>query len=294
MSILIDSHTHTQFAAYKNNRDEVIAHALKNNIWMINVGTQSNTSKAAVELAKKYTEGVYATIGLHPIHTHSSYHDPQELEPAPEAQENAKGFQSRAEAFDYDFYKMLGENKKVVGIGECGLDYYHVTQKNGKPLDKLGADNLEEIIKKQKEVFLGHLMLAKEMNKPLMIHCRDAYDDVIKMLKSAGPFPARGNIHFFVGNYEIAKQFFDLGFTISIGGVITFTRAYDELYKKAPLDMILLETDAPYVSPEPMRGKTNEPAFTRYVAEALAKIKATDFETVAMVTTANTKKMFRI
>lgn len=161
----IDAHTHAQFAAFDVDREEVIERALQNNIRLVNVGTQRDTSRRAMELAHEYEEGMYATVGLHPIHTEKSYHDINELG----AGEEAKGFTSRGEEFDYDCYKKLALDDKVVAIGECGLDYY-----------RLGAETKA----KQEAVFVGQIELAHEVGKPLMIHCRQAFSDLIEILKS--------------------------------------------------------------------------------------------------------------
>ena len=178
---LIDVHTHVQFAAYENEIDNVIGRALSDNIWLVNVGTQRETSEAAITLAEKYEEGVYATVGLHPIHTSQSYHDEKELGGG----EAAKAFSSRGEEFDFKVYMELAGHRRVVAIGETGLDYYR--------LDAATKD-------KQVKVFKEHIKLAEETGKPLMIHCRDAFSDLIKILKdnalSLKP-DVPGIIHFF-------------------------------------------------------------------------------------------------
>lgn len=288
MPKLIDAHTHVQFAAYDNDWKEVIDCSLAAGIWLVNVGTQKDTSVKAVEIAEKYDEGVYATAGLHPIHTEKSYHDPQELGEAeglaPRSRSDFSGFTSRGEEFDYDYYKKLGENPKVVAVGECGLDYYRATR-NQRP----------ETRELQGSIFIQHIKLAKELHKPLMIHCRDAYPDLINILLAGrgslvSPYP--GIVHFFSGTKEDAKKLLDLGFCFSFGGVITFTRDYDEVVKYVGLERIVLETDAPYVTPVPYRGKRNEPAYVKYVAEKLAEILGGSVEEIAGITTSNARKIF--
>ena len=277
MPELIDAHTHVQFAAYKDDAEDVIKRALDESIWLVNVGTQKDTSAKAIEIAEKYSEGVYATVGLHPINTEESHHDSQELGD----DETATSFTSRGEQFDYDYYKKLGENPKVVAIGECGLDYYRLT---------------EETKEKQAEVFEAQVNLAAEIKKPLMIHCRNAYPNLIKILDSRSQIldsPA-GIVHFFSGTKEDAQQLLHLGFYFSFGGVITFVRDYDEVIKSVGLDKIVLETDAPYVTPTPYRGKRNEPAYVKYVAEKLAEILGRDLEEVAAKTTQNTRDVLKI
>ena len=206
----IDIHGHVNFTAFDADRDEVIRRALDNDTWMINVGTQIDTSRNAVNLANKYEKGVYAIVGLHPIHTGASYHDEKELG------EGNKEFTSRGEIFDKEAYRELLKNPKVVAIGECGLDYYRCD---------------EESIEKQKQNFISQIELSLEVGKPLMIHVRNnyenknknAYEDVLKMLKQYRG--VKGVVHFFEGSLENAKDFISLGFFISFTvfliGIIT-------------------------------------------------------------------------
>lgn len=275
---LIDVHTHVQFAAYENEIDDVIERALSDNIWLVNVGTQKNTSEAAIALAEKYKEGVYATVGLHPIHTAQSYHDEKELGGG----DAAKAFSSRGEEFDPKMYKELAVHRRVVAIGETGLDYYR--------LDAATKD-------KQAEVFKGHIKLSEEIGKPLMIHCRDAFPDLIKILKdnalSLRP-DAPGIIHFFTGSIADAQELLGLGFHFSFGGVVTFAKDYNEVIKLITLDKIVLETDAPYVAPIPFRGKTNEPAYVVHTANKIAEILGKEVGVVEEKTTANARKILGI
>lgn len=271
-----DVHTHTQFAAFKSDQDAVIQRALDAGVWIINVGTQQDTSAAAVATAERYAEGVYAAVGLHPIHTEASYHDERELGTM-NHESGGGGFTSREETFDLGYYKKLAEHPKVVAIGECGLDYY-----------RLG----EEIKEKQRRVFEQQIALASEVKKPLMIHCRNAFGDLVSCLQATTYKLQPSVVHFFSGTVEDAKQLLDLGFSFSFGGVITFTRDYDEVARYIPLDRIVLETDAPYVTPIPHRGKRNEPAYIVAVAEKLAEIKKLPVGTVAEACFANARKIF--
>ena len=278
MPKLVDVHSHVQFAAYEGQGDEAIKRALDENIWVVNVGTQKDTSWAGVVMAEGYKEGVYVTIGLHPIHTMASYHDTQELGGG----EAAKAFTSKGEEFDFDFYKELGKNKKVVAVGECGLDYYR--------LDK-------ETKEKQVEAFEAQIELAKEIGKPLMIHCREAFEDLIEVLrknKSSLHKDYPGINHFFAGSKENARDLMDLGFYFSFGGVLTFTRDYDDLVRYIGLNKIMLETDAPYITPSPHRGKRNEPSFVKHTAEKLAEILDEDLEKVQAQTTENALKVLKL
>lgn len=282
--MVIDTHAHLNFNAYKTDLDEVIRRSLDNNIWMINVGSQYETSKKAVEIAEKYPEGVYAAVGLHPIHLSKGIFktkiDKEEIE-----------FQTKEEEFDYQKYKELAKSKKVVAIGETGLDYYY------RPKTK---KKLEEFKNKQKEVFLKHLELAQELNLPVIFHCRFAHDDLIKILadsqnsnKSTGVnlLPS-GVMHCFTGSWEQAKEYLEMGFYLGFNGII-FKLDLDEIIKKTPLDKILIETDCPYLTPPPMTGR-NEPIYIKHVAEKIAKLRNLSYEEIARVTTENAKKLFGI
>lgn len=267
----IDIHSHVNFTAFDQDRDEVIKRALENYTWVINVGTQVDTSRKAVEMANQYKEGVYAIIGLHPIHTGASYHDKKELG------EEGKEFTSRGEKFDKESYRELLKDKKVVAIGECGLDYYRMDEKS---------------IEKQKKAFIEQIELANEFNKPLMLHIRSAYADALDILKKYSR--VKGDVHFFAGTTEEAKAFVDFGFTLSFTGVITFTHDYDEVIKNTPLNMILSETDAPYVSPAPYRGRRNEPSYVREVVKRIAEIKNLPETEVTDAVVSNAKRVFKI
>ena len=270
-----DVHTHTHFAAFADDTDAVIRRALEAGAWMVNVGTQRDTSVGAVETAHHYKEGVYATVGLHPVHTAKSYHDTEECGDTKEA----KGFTSRGEEFDHDHYFKLGQDTKVVAIGECGLDYYRL-EEDTKP--------------RQKIAFERQIVLAKELEKPLMIHCRNAFEDLIDMLnaKRSTLNAVPGIVHFFSGTKEDAHSLLDLGFCFSFGGVITFAWDYDEVVRYIPIDRILLETDAPYITPIPYRGRRNEPMYIVEVAKKLGEIKQLPFEIVGQKTTENARKLF--
>lgn len=274
---LFDVHTHTHFAAYENETDGVIQRALDAGVWMINVGTQRDTSAGAIETAHRYVEGVYATVGLHPVHTAKSYHDTEELGSTAEA----KGFTSRGEEFGYDYYFKLGQDKKVVAIGECGLDYYRL-EENTKPV--------------QIRAFEQQIALSHELEKPLMIHCRNAFGDLVDVLNthSSTLNTIPGIVHFFAGSVDDARRLLDLGFSFSFGGVLTFARDYDEVVRFIPMDHIVMETDAPYITPMPYRGKRNEPAYVSEVAKKIAELKQISFEEAAERTTANARKLFKV
>lgn len=261
----IDCHTHVNFAAFSQDYKEVIERALKTGVRMINVGTQKDTSLRAIELTKEFPEGVYATIGLHPVHTAKSYHDSDELG-------GDKGFTSRGEIFDFEYYRKLAMESKVVAIGECGLDYYRLSQNESS---NPSADEEQEFKDSQAKAFIAQIELSHEVKKPLMIHCRQAYEDLIKILNNHKPKLNNppGIMHFFAGGKTEAEAFLDMGFYFTFGGVITFVRDYDKVIKFIPADRILSETDAPYVTPVPYRGKRNEPAYVTETVRKLAELK---------------------
>ncbi|MEK7572302.1 MAG: TatD family hydrolase [Patescibacteria group bacterium] len=277
----IDVHAHVNFKAFKEDHNAVVRRALDGGTWFFNIGTQIDTSKSAIKMAHRYSEGVYAVIGLHPIHTDKSFHDKQELGDEGEA------FTSRGEVFDKNIYRELLEDEKVVAIGECGLDYFHMQPGS---------------VEKQKKAFISQIELANEIGKPLMLHIRDArpdenlfgraYADTLKILKKHAK--VKGVVHFFVGNMEEAKGFLDLGFMLSFTGVLTFTHDYDEVVRNIPLNMILTDTDSPYVAPVPHRGRRNEPSYVKEIVKKIAEIKNLSEQEVARAIVANAKKLFGI
>lgn len=283
---LIDIHSHVNFNAFKEDGPEVLKHTLEGNIWTILVGSQIDTSRRAVEYAAQYPKGIYAAVGLHPIHLVEMQVDKEELN----AGENVSGFKTRVERYDYDAYRKLADHPKTVAIGECGLDYYRVPNlASGMP------SGIPEAIKQlQADTFQQQVALAREVKKPLMIHCRNAYEDLLQILREENARDIGGNIHFFAGSWDIAKQFLDLGFYLSFTGVLTFTHDYDEVVEKAPLDRVMVETDAPYVSPVPFRGKRNEPLYVEHTARRISEIKKLPEDQVFEQLVENTKRCFRI
>ena len=265
-----DAHTHVNFVAYNDDREATILRAKDAEVGMNVVGTQFDTSKAAVELAEKY-DHVYATLGLHPVHTAKSYHDEKELG------EGGKEFTSRGEAFDAAAYEALGQSPRVIAIGECGLDYYRV------------EESTKDV---QSKAFIEQIELANRLGKPLMLHIRNAYDDALEILKAHAK--VKGDVHFFAGDWDIAKKYLDFGFTLSFTGVVTFTSDYDEVVKNMPLDMILSETDAPYVTPAPHRGKRNESSYLPLIVKRIAEIKGEDHEATVVQLMQNACRVFNI
>jgi len=305
--MLIDTHAHLNFPAFDKDynppttlpafgwapREEVIKKCLKNNVRMINVGTNFETSKKAVEIAQKYEKGVYASVGLHPINLDTGL-----------VKIKTDGLEGEhfEKEFDFEKYKELAKLPKVVAIGEIGLDYYWKPKTTKK----------EEIFKqKQKELFLKELELAKELNLPVIFHCRMAHDDLIETLadldcnfydrRNRSHIP--GVMHGFVGTVEQLKEYLETGLYIGFNGII-FKKIeginFEEIIKAAPIEKTLVETDCPYLLPsvafakEGLTFERNEPRFLKYIAQEIARIKNLSFEKVSEITTTNAKELFQI
>lgn len=270
-----DSHSHLNLSQFDDDREAVIARMREEGVWTITIGVDAKTSKESVELAEKH-DHIFATVGVHP----------DDLE--------EELVQSSVEGFDEVYYDQLVKSSKVVGIGEAGLDYFRLSA---------SVSVKSASVRAQRELFEKQIEFAHKHKLPLMLHCRpskgtmDAYEDVLDILAHdlglrTNDWP--GNVHFFVGDTEIAKKFLELGFTVSFDGPITFSRDYDEVVKYVPLDMILAETDAPYVAPSPYRGKRNEPIYVSEVVKAIAEIRGKDMEKVRAATVQNTLRVFGI
>ncbi len=276
---LIDTHAHIQFPAYNEDREAVIERAKEAGVGMIAIGTQYSTSLLGIEAVQEYPESVFgSTVGFHPNHLDIKWHhDKSEID------------ESYQEPFEPEKLKKLAEAKEVVAIGECGLDYYRLAK------SEEGIANSEK--KRQREAFIVQIEIAHAVKKPLVIHCRSAFPDLIETLfahRSSLVAPHPGIIHFFSGTYEEAKILMDLGFYIAFGGVITFVKDYEEIVKKVPLERIVLETDAPYVAPMQYRGKKNEPAYIVETAKKVAELKGVSLEEVTEHTLRSVKGMFTL
>lgn len=280
MPVLIDTHCHVNFREFKEDAQAAIQRSLKQEISLLVVGSQSTTSKRAVAYAEQY-DGVWAVVGLHPVHLFAF-----------ELEEEGQIIQTRVEEFDIDFYKQLAQKEKVVAIGEMGLDYFR--------LASIKSASSYEVVKKQQAVFKQGIELAKELSMPLVIHTRtsadkqDVYEDVLKLIDELDYHHCV--LHCFSGNKELAKRFIERGCMLSFTGIVTFknARAMQEVVQAAPLESLMIETDAPFLSPEPHRGERNEPAYVKHVAEKIAELKGVSFDEVAAITTQNAISFFNL
>ncbi|MEC2076582.1 TatD family hydrolase [Metabacillus fastidiosus] len=254
--MLFDTHAHLNALQYENDVEEVIQRALDEGVSeIVVVGFDRETIERAMELIEEY-DFIYAAIGWHPV--------------------DAIDMTDK----DLQWIRELSEHPKVVAIGEMGLDYYW---------DKSPKDI-------QKEVFRKQIALAKEVKLPIIIHNRDATADVVAILEEEGASEVGGIMHCFTGSLEVAKQCMDMNFYISFGGPVTFKNAKKpkEVVQEIPLDRLLIETDCPYLTPHPFRGKRNEPGYVKYVAEEIAKLRNLSYEEIAKKTSDNGKKIFGI
>lgn len=254
--MFFDSHAHLDDLKYDPDREEMLMRARQNGVsCIVNVGYDMPSSRRSVALAEKY-EFIYAAVGIHP-------HD------AAEATEDA-----------FNEIRNLAALPKTVAIGEMGLDYY----RDLSPRDI------------QQQVFRQQIQLAIELQKPVIIHDRDAHGDVMRILKEENAAQAGGVLHCFSGSMEMARECLQMGFYLSIAGPVTFNNAkkLTEIAAEIPLDRLLIETDAPYLTPEPHRGKRNESAYVVHVGKRIAELRNIPVEELAAATTANAKELFKI
>lgn len=254
--MLFDTHTHLNADQFEGEEDAIIRRAKEAGVSkMLVVGFDAKTIERAMQLAETY-DFLYAAVGWHPVDAKDMTDD------------------------DLNWLEELASHPKVVAIGETGLDYYW---------DKSSKDV-------QKEAFKQQIQLAKKVKLPLVIHNREATDDVIEILKREGADEVGGVMHCFSGTLEQAQRCIDLNFYISFAGPVTFKNAkpLQEVAREVPLERILIETDCPYLAPHPFRGKRNEPAYVKYVAQQLAHLKNKDIEEIATITYNNAKRLFRI
>lgn len=254
--MFFDSHAHLNDIKFNNDRDTVISDMQNSGVsYIANIGDDLASSRQSIVLAKRYPF-IYAAVGVHP-------HNVENM--------TEKDISELAE---------LAESDRVVAIGEIGLDYYY--------------DNSPREL--QKKWFKRQIELALELNKPIAVHCRDAVKDCTDILKKYDIAKIGGVMHCFSGSPETAHDVINIGMHISVGGPVTFknNRRGVQVVSEIPLEYILIETDCPYLAPEPVRGTRNDSRNIRYVAEKIAEIKEISVEIVAKVTTENAKKLYRI
>lgn len=266
--MLFDSHCHLQFHQYDEDREKIIADCKEQDIKLLVVGCDMQSSEDAIRLADAH-DGIWASVGIHPTDS--------------------------AEQFDKKKIQILcASSEKVVAIGETGLDYFHLPKSENARLEQ---------VRIQKELFISHIELAHELNLPIIIHSRDAHGDLLQMLmhhyttpSAHGAHPQKefGVAHCFTGTALGAKAYLDLGFLISFTGILTFTNDYNDVVRAVPLEKILIETDAPFLSPVPHRGKKNSPVYVEFVAQRISEIKEISYEEVVQVTAKNTKRLFKM
>ena len=253
--MLADSHAHLDDERFDADREEVVARALAAGVSLIvNIGADMASSARSVALAETYP-GIYAAVGMHP-------HDSQDMQET-----------------DYLQLERWTTHPKVVAIGEIGLDYHY--DLSPRPV--------------QKEVFLRQLDLARKTGKPFIIHEREAHADMMDIIRNAAR-GLNGVFHCFSGSVETAREYLKMGFYISVAGPVTFSKSLKtkEVAKAVPLDRLLVETDSPYLTPQPFRGKRNEPAHVRLVAEEIANLRDISLAELAVATTANVRRLFNI
>ncbi len=254
--MLFDTHAHLNATQFNEDVEQVIERARAEGVsHIVVVGFDRPTIQRAMELAEQYSF-IYAAVGWHPV---DAIHMTDE---------------------DLIMIERLAAHPKVVALGEMGLDYYW-------------DQSPKEV---QKEVFRKQIRLAKKVKLPIIIHNRDATADIVHILQEEQAAEVGGVMHCFTGSVEVAHQCIDMNFYISFGGPVTFKNAKKpkEVAKEIPLDRLLIETDCPYLTPHPFRGKRNEPSYVKYVAEAIAELKGLSFEEVAQKTSDNAKRLFGI
>ncbi len=252
--VLIDTHAHLDFGRYKKDRKQVIERAVKEGIkYIVNIGADLKSSKRSVEMARLYPN-IFATVGIHP-------HDADQLDERVLRE-----------------LEILSQDKNVKAIGEIGLDYHY--------------DNSPRDI--QRAAFRYQLLLAKELGLPVVIHSREADEDTLKILQELQVQELGGIMHCFGSGLEMASECLKLNLYLAFGGVITFGSAVEtrRVVREVPLDRILIETDCPYLTPHPYRGKRNEPVYIKYVADRIAEIKGLSLKEVADITTGNAKRVY--
>ncbi len=269
MPFLIDTHAHLDSEIYRRDLDIVIKHALENDIWVVTVGSDYATSKLAVEIAERYPDGVYAAVGLHP----------KKVSGAELAEDKL---------LDLEKFHELASRPKVVALGETGLDYHELPElRRNDPR----RQQSERIKVNQKKVLGKFLQLSQELRLPLLLHCRDAHDELLPLLetwdKTSRGFDSRGIIHHFSGTWKDARRYFNVDFMVSVTGLLAHGAYQTEIIKKAPLNRLVLESDCPHLTPTAWSIRRSEPSYLSAVAKAVAGLRGLPLEKIAAATTQN-------
>ena len=253
--MFVDTHAHLDFDTYDDDREKVIQRAIENHVLaIITIGTDLETSKQAILLAEKYAS-IFASVGIHPSDC------------------------ANLKDKDFEFIKELAGHEKVIAIGEIGLDYYHM--------------HAEKEV--QHKVFKKQIAIARKLNLPVIIHNRDSHADMLQILDKEGVKDIGGVLHSFSGDINFLNNIIAMNMHVSFTGNITFKKSTsDQLVKNAPIENLLLETDCPFLTPVPLRGKRNEPAFIVHTAKKIAELKEIELELLGKITTENAKSLFKI
>ncbi len=251
--MFVDTHAHLDFESFDEDRDAVIQRAIEKKVTnIITIGTNIETSKKALTYAENY-DGIYAAVGIHPSDC------------------------AEANDADYNAIEKMSQHKKVIAIGEIGLDYFRMYT------DK----------ETQKEAFKRQIKIAKKVKLPVIVHTRDSQEDSLKILLEEGANEVSGILHSFSGDLKFLEKVLDTNFYLSFTGGITFKNSTTEhLVKNTPLERMLLETDSPFITPVPFRGKRNEPSFVIHIAKRIADIKGISVEELARITKENANHLF--
>jgi TatD DNase family protein len=272
---ILDTHSHLDSKVYERDLDIVVKHALDDGVWCITVGNDYASSVRAVSIAERYPEGVYAAVGFHPLKVGAAVLAEDKL-------------------VDIGKFYALANHPKVVAIGETGLDYHDLPDGKRSGPEKQVADRIRT---NQCKVFARFLELSREVRLPIMLHCREAHDDMIKMLetwdKATSGFDSRGVVHCFSGTWKQARKYFNLDFMISVTGIVTHGGYQGELLKKAPMARLLAESDCPYLTPQPFSLRRNEPSYVTSVIANLAGLRKTSIEQVEKQLAENALKVFK-
>jgi len=281
--MFIDTHAHLNFREFEEDYQEVIKRAFESGIeGIINVGSNLKNSYRAIAIAKRYKKGVWAAVGAHPIHIVGGYGLFTQDGTRPSLIMDDYEMETYGELVSIDSFEEAIRENKVVAIGEIGLDYFVYPEKI-----KRGQRINKEI---QKDCFSLFLQMSREAKLPVIMHSRESMPDFLKILQKQHNI--KGVVHCFPGGLDEAKKILELGLYISFTGLITFARDWDRVIKYIPLERFLIETDCPFMTPEPYRGKRNEPAYVTEVAKKIAELKNLSLEKVARKTTENARDLF--